>query len=283
MRRNKEGRRLKTLDPFSTIIPYIMVQRAECQNHFEGYFKIDQAEKLISTLRAEGYQSIGMLHIILASYVRTISQRPAINRYVRGQKIFARNGIVINMDIKRRLTLDKPDTTVKFHFKPTDTLYDVYKTVNECLEKAMDSSTSVDFASKLICFLPGLMKKFTIWLLKVLYYFGLMPSALIEVSPFHGSMFITNMASLNIRPVTHHLYNFGSVPVFFAFGAKHTVVEYNRKGEATPLRVIDYIVNIDERICDGFYLASSAKIMKRNLENPELLLVPPERVIEDIR
>ncbi len=283
-KRIKEGRRLKTLDPFASIIPYIMVERGECQNHFEGSLKVEKAEELIRTLRSQGYDGIGVLHIILASYVRTISQRPAINRFIRGQKIYARNDIVVNMDIKRKMKLNEPNTTVKFHFKPSDTLYDVYATVNDTLEKAFNAPTNTDaVASIIINCMPGIMKKFAIWFLKLVYYFGLLPSALIEASPFHGSMFVTNMASLNIRAVTHHLYNFGSVPVFLAFGAKRTAVEYDRKGNMKVERVIDYIVNIDERICDGFYFASAAKIMRDNFENPELLLVPPMKILEDIR
>lgn len=283
MHKIKEGRRLKTLDPFASIIPYIMVERSECQNHFEGYFKINKAEELITRLRSEGYDSIGLLHIMLAAYIRTISERPAINRFIRGQKIFARNEITISMDIKRRMRIDEPDTTVKFHFNPSDNLYDVYRIVNETIKKAIDAPTNTDNVARIIGYIPSVIKKFVIWWLKLLYYFGLLPSALIEASPFHSSMFITSMASLNINPVAHHLYNFGSVPIFLAFGAKRNAIEYNRKGEQSIKRVVDYIVNIDERICDGFYLASAMKVMRRNFENPELLLSSPEKVIEDIR
>ena len=61
-KRVKEGRRLR-LDPFSAIIPYIMVQRNDAQNHIEISFETANAEAMIRELRQEGYDSIGMLHI----------------------------------------------------------------------------------------------------------------------------------------------------------------------------------------------------------------------------
>ena len=122
----------------------------------------------------------------------------------------------------------------------------------------------------------------TIALLKFLDYFGLLPGAIVDVSPFHGSMFITNMASLNIPPIVHHLYNFGNVPVFIAFGAKRYQIVANDDGTVTKNRVIDIIANLDERICDGFYYASAMKLLKKYFQNPEELLTPPETVVEDI-
>ena len=123
-KRVKEGRRLR-LDPFSAIIPYIMVQRNDAQNHIEISFETANAEAMIRELRQEGYDSIGMLHILIAAYVRTVSQRPAVNRFIRGQKIYARNDIVVNLAVKKKMSLEGVETTIKMHFKPEYTIFDV--------------------------------------------------------------------------------------------------------------------------------------------------------------
>ena len=227
----KEGRRVKSLDPFTTIVPYIMVERSDSQNTINECFDVKGVEALIRRLRHEGYDSIGVLHIIIAAYVRTISQRPAINRYIRGQKIYARNGIVINMAVKKKMSLDGQETTIKLVLNPSDTLFDVYDKVNNALKEVYEGDEGgVDAAARIVGYIPGLFKKFAIWVLKTADYFGLLPSALTAVSPFHGSLFITNMASLNIPPIKHHLYNFGNVPVFLAFGAKRAELVLNEDG-----------------------------------------------------
>ena len=126
----KEGRRIKTLNPFSTIIPYIMVERSDSQNTINDCFDVSGAEQLVRRLRTEGYDSIGILHIVIAAYVRALSQRPAVNRFIRGQKIYARNGIVINMAVKRKMSLEGDETTVKLKCNPSDTLIDIYNKFN---------------------------------------------------------------------------------------------------------------------------------------------------------
>ena len=282
----KEGRRLKSLNPFASIVPYIMVERSDSQNTITDCFDISGAEKLVRKLRTEGYDSIGILHIMLAAYVRAISQRPAVNRFIRGQKIYARNGIVINMAVKRKMSLDGEETTIKLKCDPSDTLIDIYHKFNKLLEENIgeeDSSNGTDLAAAIIGHIPGLIKKWVIWFLKLLDYFGLIPSAILNVSPFHGSMFITSMASLNIPPIRHHLYNFGNVPVFIAFGAKRAELVLNEDGSVTKRRVVDFVANLDERICDGYYYASTLKMFKKYLVSPEGLLEPPAEVVEDVR
>ena len=282
----KEGRRLKSLNPFASIVPYIMVERSDSQNTITDCFDISGAEKLVRKLRTEGYDSIGILHIMLAAYVRAISQRPAVNRFIRGQKIYARNGIVINMAVKRKMSLDGEETTIKLKCDPSDTLIDIYHKFNKLLEENIgeeNSSNGTDLAAAIIGHIPGLIKKWVIWFLKLLDYFGLIPSAILNVSPFHGSMFITSMASLNIPPIRHHLYNFGNVPVFIAFGAKRAELVLNEDGSVTKRRVVDFVANLDERICDGYYYASTLKMFKKYLVSPEGLLEPPAEVVEDVR
>ena len=277
----KEGRRLR-LDPFSAIIPYIMVQRNDAQNHIEISFETANAEAMIRELRQEGYDSIGMLHILIAAYVRTVSQRPAVNRFIRGQKIYARNDIVVNLAVKKKMSLEGVETTIKMHFKPEYTIFDVYDVVNDALKEVYEEAdTSVDKVANVINYIPGLIKKGVISLLKTMDYFGLIPSFLIEASPFHGSLFITNMASLNIPAIMHHLYNFGNVPLFIAFGAKRGDLFLDEDGSVRKRRVIDLVLNMDERICDGYYYASAMKMLKKYLTNPEDLREPPKEIVID--
>ena len=280
-KRVKEGRRLRP-DPFSAIIPYIMVQRNDAQNHIEISFETANAEAMIRELRQEGYDSIGMLHILIAAYVRTVSQRPAVNRFIRGQKIYARNDIVVNLAVKKKMSLEGVETTIKMHFKPEYTIFDVYDVVNDALKEVYEEAdTSVDKVANVINYIPGLIKKGVISLLKTMDYFGLIPSFLIEASPFHGSLFITNMASLNIPAIMHHLYNFGNVPLFIAFGAKRGDLFLDEDGSVRKRRVIDLVLNMDERICDGYYYASAMKMLKKYLTNPEDLREPPKEIVID--
>ena len=95
-------------------------------------------------------------------------------------------------------------------------------------------------------------------------------------------MFITNNASIGLMRVYHHIYNFGNLPVFLAFGAKRRVAELDRHGRAVEHKYVDYKIVCDERIVDGAYYAAAFKYMKYYLKNPNELERAPEKVIEDI-
>ncbi|MEG2003364.1 MAG: hypothetical protein RR057_02035 [Clostridia bacterium] len=283
IKKKKEGRRIRSLSPMSKVSPYIMVKRSDAQNYISDTLDIEAIEDYIFKKRSEGFKGFGMMHVFLAAYVRTISQRPGINRYIRGQKIYARNSIEIMLTIKREMKLESPDTVLKIDFEPNMTANDIYKIINDAVEESRNSESGFDDTAKILNYIPGLVLKFIVWLLRFFDYFGWLPRFLTHLSPFHGSFAITSMGSLGIPPIYHHIYDFGNIPVFMSFGAKRTVNVLEKNGTITQKRYVDYKVVTDERICDGYYFASALKLVRENMLHPDRLDFPPEKIIEDIK
>ncbi len=283
--RKKEGRRIKSGMPMDAVSPFIMSNRIGAANSFSATIDIEKIEKLICEQRESGMDALGTIHILMAAYVRTVSQLPGINRFIRGQRVYARNGIEICMVIKKQLRLNAPETVVKLEANPADTLEDVYKNLKEEIEKNKEEGdqNNMDFFIRWLMKLPRVLLRLTVSFLKLLDYFGLLPRFLTKLSPFHGSLFITNMGSLGMPPVFHHLYDFGNLPMFIAMGAKRTEYYIDKNGETQKRRVIDLTIMCDDRICDGHYYATAFRKLKRILANPEQLLETPEKVVEDIR
>lgn len=279
-----EGRRLHKLTPINCLMPFVMKDRSDAMNMFADFIEIDEAEALVRKLRAEGYKNIGILHIILAAYVRVVSQRPALNRFISGQRIFARHSIDVNMAIKKELSLSAPDTMIKARFLPSDTLIDVYEKFNKLVEENnnMESSSDFDGLVTFLMNLPRFILRFFIRALFWLDYHGWLPKAILDISPFHGSMIITSMGSLGIQPVYHHIYNFGNLPIFISYGARRTQLIYDNENNVKKKHFVDLKVVTDERIVDGYYFASAFKMLKKIMKNPEQLLTPPESVVEDV-
>ena len=280
----KEGRRIKTLDGLNIVSPYIMKTRVTSQNCFESCFELSACEELIRKKRAEGLKGFGMLHIIIAAYVRTLSQLPGLNRFVRGQRIYARDGVEIIMAIKKELTLNAQETMAKMIFEPDATVDDVYNALMREIERNKQSGdqSGFDNTAKIFSKIPGLVLKFAVWVLNLLDYFGLLPRRLTYISPFHGSMVITALGSLGIPPIYHHLYDFGNGPMFMAYGAKRKEYVLQKDGSVIQQKFIDYKVCADERICDGHYMAAGFKAFGSYLKNPAQLELPPEKVVKDI-
>ncbi len=279
----KYCRRVKTIAPMASFMPFVMRTRNDACNYFADEFDIGNAEDYIYQKRKEGLKGFGLMHLIIAAYVRTSAEKPYINRFIQGQRIMARNELEIMLTIKRRMKLDSEDTVVKFFPKKTDTANEVFAEMTKIITEAVESdNTDFDKTAAKFAKLPRFILRGAVNLLRFLDYYGIIPRALTKVSPFHGSMFITSMGSLGIPPIHHHLYNFGNVPVFISFGIPKSVNVIENDGKITKKKLVGINVVCDERICDGYSYASVFKTMKHYIENPHLLDTPPKEVLCDI-
>lgn len=278
-----DGRKIRSLDPLNLVVPYIMKTRNDATNCITVTVDIENIEKYIKRKRAEGLKGFGLLHVMLATYVRTVAKRPGINRFVSGQKIFARNDIQVMLTIKKEMRLDAQETVIKGIFSPADSPEDIYRTMVQLVEenRAEGDANDMDGVARILTYIPGVLLKFAVWLLNLLDYFGLLPKFLLKVSPFHGSFFITSMGSLGIPAIYHHLYNFGNVPIFCSYSAKRSQYILNKEGQPEQRKFVDFKFTLDERTCDGHYYASALKMMNDYLKHPDKLDEPVE-VVPDI-
>ena len=280
----KEGRQLRSLSPFYKFIPYIMAKKNDASNLFSDSLEISETEAWIREKRHSGWKSLGMLHLFIAAYVRTCAHCPGVNRFISGQKIFARKNIQVVLTVKRSMSAEAEETTIKVDLEPTDTVFDVYRKLGEKVEeiKANDGENNTEQVAGALCKLPGLFLKFALWLINVLDYFDLLPQFVLDASPFHGSMIITDLGSFGMPPVYHHIYNFGNLSTFVAFGVKRRAVELARSGAVVERKYMDYRITMDERIVDGMYYANALKYLKYYMTHPAALELPPEQVNEDV-
>ncbi|MGM9601715.1 MAG: 2-oxo acid dehydrogenase subunit E2 [Faecousia sp.] len=280
-----DGRRIRSLAPMDMISPYFMPDRNGAMNYYADAIEITPIERYIRQKRKEGLTNFGITHVLLAAYVRTLCKYPKLNRFLAGQKLYSRgDDVVYCMTVKKDMNLESPDTVIKVHLRRTDTAEDVYHKFNAAIEEARqeEESSSFDSVANGFTLIPGVVLKFTVWLLKLLDYFGLVPMFLLEVSPFHGSLYFTSMGSLGIPPVYHHLYNFGNLPVFGAFGCKRKAMELQEDGTVVQRKYVDMQFTLDERIIDGYYYATFFKAYKRLLRTPEVLDEAPTEINSDI-
>ena len=263
-KKKKEGRKLKSLHPMEMLMPFFMPDRNGSMNHFKDSFDMTEAEKYILAKRKEGLSNFGFVHLLLSAYIRTVATRPGINRFIRGQRLYARNDITVCMTVKKELSLNAQESLVKVHFSPDMTPEQVYNTFSEAVNAAKsEDGNEFDSVTKIFRFIPRFLLRLTFRLLKFLDYYGLVPKSLVEISPFHGSVYITSLGSLGIPPVYHHLYDFGNVPIFIAYGKKKIDYALDDEGNVIQRKHVDFTISCDDRICDGHYYASAFKTIKK--------------------
>ena len=280
----RDGRRLRTLDPYNAMTPFIMKEKSDASNYFSDQIEITEVDRYLHKKRRNGYPGIGMLHLFTAVYIRTVAHYPGINRFCSGQRVFARDDVEFMMTIKKQLKTEAAETSIKIAFNRAATINDVYNQIKEEVDKVRNegTDTSTDKLAAFFVKLPRVFLRFTVAFLELLDYFGILPKVIVDGSPFHGSVIITDMGSVGLPAIYHHLYNFGNLPVFLAIGAKKKVYEINANGETIQKKYIEFKFVVDERICDGFYFSQAFRMFKGLIRNPDVLDEPPAQVIEDV-
>ena len=280
----KEGRLLRSLPAFAKFVPFIMPTRNDACNQYEESFEVSDVDRRLRKLRVDGNKGIGILHFIIAAYIRGVSMLPGMNRFVVGRRIYARDNIEVVMTVKRSLAIDATETTIKVVFEPTDTIFDVYRKMNEKIDeiKTVEGNNNTEDVAEAMCKAPRFLLRFALTILRIMDYFGWLPQSLLDASPFHGSMIITDLGSLRIGPIYHHIYNFGTLPVFISFGAKRHAYELDRHGNMVDRKYVDCKFVMDERTVDGQYYAQFLQAFRYISQHPEIVETPPSKVVEDV-
>ncbi|MDR1801537.1 MAG: 2-oxo acid dehydrogenase subunit E2 [Lachnospiraceae bacterium] len=277
-----DGWRVRNVDAVFAVVPYIMRTRLDSQCFFEEELDLETLEGFIKKYRDE-IPGLSLMQIMMAAIVRLISQRPHVNRFVVYNKIYAHNDIKIAVMIKRSLDDQGEETPIMPLFSPFDTLPDVVRKLNTEIEanRKTEQKNDSDKISRFFGYLPPFLVRIGIGLIRLLDNIGILPKAIMKASPWHTSAFFTNIGSIGLESIYHHLYEFGTTSFFMSMGKKHKTPLVNEKGEASAKRTIGLKYVIDERICDGFYYAKSMRLLRSYLNNPEVLLTPPKSIVID--
>lgn len=266
-----DGRKLKNIGPFFRVIPHVMKTRSDSHVYYMQDIPLTTLDEYIAKKEKEGIK-ISYMNIIYAALVRLLAERPRLNRFVMNGRTYARKGIYISLAIKKEMTDDTEETTIKLPFTGTENIFEIKEKLNNTIAKNKDLSNqnSTDKLAKFLWLVPNWLMKFIVNTLMFLDKHGMMPKSVINASPFHTSAFLTNVGSLGIDAIYHHIYNFGTTGIFLAMGKKKKsyICEDDNIVEE---KAISLAWVADERICDGFYYANAIKSFNRYLKKPELL------------
>lgn len=278
--RRADGRRVKNADPMYTVAAYLMNKRVDSMNMITVDIPLDSMNEYIHKKRNENGVVISHMALLISAYLRTTCEYPSLNRFIVNKRIYARNEFCVGLVVLRA---DDPGngTMSKVYFDMSDTIFDVQRKIDEYIEKnrnAPKDNKTEQMISKLLR-IPGLCN-LGVGTFRFLDKHGLLPKSVIDASPFHETLLLTNLASIRTRHIYHHVYEFGTTSVSIAMGTPRIVPKL-KKGEVVFERTLPLGVVMDERICSGSYFAKVFKKVTKYLNDPELLESPPEKIVPD--
>lgn len=269
--RRSDGRRIKNVEPIFKVLPTVMKERNDSQVLFKQDIPLGPLDEYINKKAEEGIR-LSYMNIIYAALVRIIGQRPKLNRFIMSGNVYARDSIFVSLMIKKNLSDDAPETLTKIEYTGNENIIEIKDKLDKVISenKEYDTSNNTDSLVGTLAKIPTCIVKIAVNILMWMDKHGIMPKAVISASPFHTSVFLTNVGSLGIDSIYHHIYNFGTTSLFFAMGKKKKSYVYE-DDEIRQEKCITIAFVGDERICDGYYYASSFKQLQKILKHPEVL------------
>jgi len=269
-----DGRLINNLTTSDKYTPYFHRSSEGCSNMYDDTVYIGETTTWLRDHAAGEFASLNLLHVIIAAYVRTVSAMPAINRFISGQRIYARNDISVIIAAARKESDRRAARFVKVSFEPDDTIYDVYRKISAAVQQVRTGATpanALPFPEGMLK-LPRPVIKLAFWALRTLDYFGKLPRHILDNSGTHGSMSICTLSVHGAQPTYVSLGDFGNLPMTMSISTTRS-----QGNDFLHLRSV-----YDSRIADVLYFTEAFAYMKELIRNPSLMEGRPEEQFEDI-
>lgn len=245
-------------------MPYLMRGRNESAVYFEQ--RLDVGPTLAWLEENPEYT---FFHTVIAAILRAIAQRPGMNRFVVGRTLYQRKSLSMAFAVKKRFDDDAKLTTVKIEFDRADTIADVKRRIDAAIgEGRGEANTQSEKEMNVVTAMPGPIIALIMWFQRLLDGWNLLPAAMIRPDPLYSSVFLANLGSIGLEAPFHHLYEYGTTPLFAVIGRIHKEQWIADDGTTSIRDTVLIRWTFDERVCDGLYCATSLDLMRDFLAAP---------------
>jgi hypothetical protein len=189
------------------------------------YFEFDvEVENALAWAEARSasrdpQRALTLFHVILAGLARILHERPRLNRFTAGGRLWQRDGIWLTFSAKRRFDDDAALLTIKRRIDPTlpiDAMVDAL--LDSLASGRRGEATTSDREVAGLLQLPPLLARFGVKLAEWADAFGLLPRAMLDADPLNASAFVANLGSVGLEAGYHHLWEHGNCPIFCVIG-----------------------------------------------------------------
>ncbi|MBQ3879476.1 MAG: 2-oxo acid dehydrogenase subunit E2 [Oscillospiraceae bacterium] len=273
-----DGRLVRDASGLATIIFHLMPRRTESEVYLYDTIDATELVKFIERKNAEhdSYKTT-IFHCFVMAVAKMVRERPKMNRYVQGRRLYERNFISMSFMAKRRFADDAEEAFMWIVPKDDDTIdtlsHRIYGDVREA-RKTEHSTGGFDATVDAFAKIPRFILMLVFRIVRTLDFFGRVPKALKEGDSNHATVLLSNLGSIGGPAVYHHLNNYGTNSIMITVGTLHKEEMVMPDGTKQIRDVLDFGATIDERIGDGFYFVRSLNLVKYIFAHPELLDKP---------
>lgn len=252
------------------IMPFIMRTRNESAVYFEQQIPMDKALAFIEKTREESGVKVTLLHLVIWALGQVLRERPRLNRFTSGGRIYQRRGIWASFSAKKGKSDDHPIVVIKKEINPDMGFTELVSGVLESVKEGRsEKKSSTDKELAFFLAWPVFLLSWFIGFAMKLDEWGLLPGFFIRDDPMFASVFIANLGSLKMDAGFHHLYEYGNIPIFVTLGQIKESHSLTKDGSVQTQSLMTIRYSFDERIEDGLYCLQSLGRFQEILEDPE--------------
>ncbi|MBP0989838.1 MAG: 2-oxo acid dehydrogenase subunit E2 [Oscillospiraceae bacterium] len=272
----KDGTLIRDIDALHFIVPLLYPNRCDNEAYISENIDLTNINAWLAKKNAEIDEfPYTMFHVVVAAALKTLTLRPKMNRFIANKNLYQRNNISAAFVVKKQFNDESEEGLAFIRSTPEYTIADVREEIRRQStlirsDKKDSSSESMDMFNKM----PRFISKSIIRFIRFLDTHGKVPASLIESDPYYASVVLSNLGSIKLKSGYHHLTNWGTNSLFCIIGEKKKSVFFDDDGKAFFKETVDLGLTVDERIADGYYYSKTVKLLKKLLENPELLESP---------
>ena len=279
---------VRDIDSMHVLMPMFFLSRCDNEAYISERIDLTNIDRYLEGLRGKDPEyKYNMFQIIVTAMLKAVILRSKMNRFITNQILYQRNKVSASFVIKKMFTDDAEEGFAFIYAKPEDTLETIHNEIKRQVMAGKDRSPEqkgkkdpTAAAMDMLCRLPRSVLKFLFVILRFLDRHGMVPDSLIETDPQRASVMFSNLGSIKLNSGYHHLSNWGTNSLFVIIGEKKLRPYYDEDGNVTMRDSVDLGITVDERIGDGYYFAKTLRLIRKLLENPELLEKPLGEEIE---
>lgn len=274
----RDGRWIKDVPGLNAVMAHLMPNRTDCEVFFQDSFDVTELLRYIEGKNtAHPEYKTTLFHCIVTGLTRMVYERPKMNRFIAGRRMYERDEISLSFVCKRRFTDHAEEALMVLVPKETDTLDDISRRIVGDVRETRKNEKATGGVDELLdkfAKIPRPLLMLIIRVIRWLDFWGLNPEALTKGDPNYTTILLSNLGSIKCPSVYHHLNNYGTNSFMVTIGTIHKEQRVMPDGTVAIRDVVDIGATLDERIADGFYFARSLKLIGHILSHPEILDQP---------
>lgn len=278
----KDGVKLRDIHAMHFVMPLMYPNRCDNEAFISERIDLTNINAYLEKKNAGNPEyAYNLFQIMVTAMLKTITLRTKMNRFIANKTMYLRNEVSAAFTVKKIFTDNGAEALAQVHTTGTETIDDIhdeiFRQVSLCRSDKVDAGTE---SLNAVASIPGFLARFVGFVARFLDRHGWMPQSVIAGDPYYSSVVLTNLGSIKLHAGYHHLTNWGTTSVFCAIGEMKKRPFFDDEGNVTMRPSVDIGLTIDERIADGYYYSRTVALLKKLLENPELLEKPLNEEVE---